>query len=134
MDRTLAALYGSADGPARGGSRRRAGLGGSAPQVARWLGDVRTYFPTPVVQVMQRDAIDRLGIASLLLEPEMLAAVEPDVHLVGTLLSLAKAMPDEARERAGAEQGDEGAAARAADLWSGHVASPRISWAGSQTN
>lgn len=100
MDRTLAALYGSPDGPAPGGSRRRAGLGGSAPQVARWLGDVRTYFPTPVVQVMQRDAIDRLGIASLLLEPEMLAAVEPDVHLVGTLLSLAKAMPDEARETA----------------------------------
>ncbi|GAA1505189.1 VWA domain-containing protein [Streptomyces synnematoformans] len=100
MDRTLAALYGSPDAPARGGGRRQAGLGGSAPQVARWLGDVRTYFPTPVVQVMQRDAIDRLGIASLLLEPEMLAAVEPDVHLVGTLLSLAKAMPDEARETA----------------------------------
>lgn len=100
MDRTLAALYGSPDAPARGGGRRQAGLGASAPQVARWLGDVRTYFPTPVVQVMQRDAIDRLGIASLLLEPEMLAAVEPDVHLVGTLLSLAKAMPDEARETA----------------------------------
>ncbi|AKH86950.1 von Willebrand factor A [Streptomyces sp. CNQ-509] len=99
MDQVLAALYGGAEQPGRSG-RRRAGLGGSAPQVARWLGDVREYFPTPVVQVMQRDAIDRLGIASLLLEPEMLAAVEPDVHLVGTLLSLAKAMPDEARETA----------------------------------
>lgn len=99
MDRALAALYGRSEEPGRG-TRRKAGLGGSAPQVARWLGDVRTYFPTPVVQVMQRDAIDRLGIASLLLEPEMLAAVEPDVHLVGTLLSLAKAMPDEARETA----------------------------------
>jgi Mg-chelatase subunit ChlD len=52
-----------------------------------------------VVQVMQRDAIDRLGV-SLLLEPEMLEAVEPDVHLVGTLLSLAKAMPETTKETA----------------------------------
>ncbi|WP_257001841.1 VWA domain-containing protein [Streptomyces albidoflavus] len=77
-----------------------AGLGGSAPSVARWLGDIRTYFPGSVVQVMQRDAIDRLGLAALLLEPEMLEAVEADVHLVGTLLSLNKAMPEETKETA----------------------------------
>src|SRR5690606_22725726 len=66
----------------------------SAPRVARWLGDIRTYFPTSVVQVMQRDAVDRLGLTRLLLEPEMLEAVEPDVHLVGTLLSLNRVMPE----------------------------------------
>ncbi|MCW2869518.1 VWA domain-containing protein [Actinacidiphila oryziradicis] len=93
MDRTLGALYGSDSGGGAAASRQ-AGLGGSAPQVARWLGDIRTYFPTSVVQVMQRDAIDRLGLAALLLEPEMLEAVEADVHLVGTLLSLNKAMPE----------------------------------------
>ncbi len=49
---------------------------------------------------MQRDAIDRLGLATLLLEPEMLEAVEADVHLVGTLLSLHHAMPDRTRETA----------------------------------
>lgn len=101
MDAALGALYG-ADG---GGGRKRAGersagLGGSAPHVARWLGDIRTYFPTSVVQVMQRDAIQRLGLSALLLEPEMLEAVEPDVHLVGTLLSLNKAMPETTRETA----------------------------------
>ncbi|NUU20499.1 MAG: VWA domain-containing protein, partial [Streptomycetaceae bacterium] len=79
---------------------RGAGLGGSAPQVARWLGDIREYFPSSVVQLMQRDAIDRLGLSSLLLEPEMLEAVEADVHLVGTLLSLNKAMPETTRETA----------------------------------
>ncbi|MEU6340517.1 VWA domain-containing protein [Streptomyces sp. NPDC046977] len=104
MDRTLEALYGSgprAEGgtPARGGPRS-AGLGGSAPQVARWLGDIRGYFPSSVVQVMQRDAIDRLGLSALLLEPEMLEAVEADVHLVGTLLSLSKAMPETTKETA----------------------------------
>ncbi|MEU1861290.1 VWA domain-containing protein [Streptomyces gardneri] len=101
MDRALAELYGRAPRGADGRGRDRSGgLGGSAPSVARWLGDIRTYFPSSVVQVMQRDAIDRLGLAALLLEPEMLEAVEADVHLVGTLLSLDKAMPETTRETA----------------------------------
>ncbi|WP_055590390.1 VWA domain-containing protein [Streptacidiphilus griseoplanus] len=109
MDRALAALYRGGQGTApagtgRGGTRS-AGLGGSAPQVARWLGDIREYFPTPVVQLMQQDAIDRLGLSRLLLEPEMLAAVEPDVHLVGTLLSLRHALPETTRETARAVVG-----------------------------
>jgi Mg-chelatase subunit ChlD len=62
--------------------------------VARWLGDIRTYFPSSVVQVLQRDAVERLGLNQFLLEPELLEAVEPDVHLVGTLLSLAHVMPE----------------------------------------
>ena len=99
MDRTLAAVYapGAAGG---GGGSRSGGLGGSAPQVARWLGDIRSYFPTSVVQVMQQDAIERLGLTRLLMEPEMLEAVEPDVHLVGTLISLGKALPETTRETA----------------------------------
>lgn len=108
MDRALEAVYGGdghggGSGGARGGGRpggRSGGLGASAPHVSRWLGDIRTYFPSSVVQVMQRDAIDRLGLSSLLLEPEMLEAVEPDVHLVGTLLSLNRAMPETSRETA----------------------------------
>ncbi|MFD8794801.1 VWA domain-containing protein [Streptomyces vinaceus] len=105
MDAALSALYGRDGGNGRSGRQakggeRSAGLGGSAPHVARWLGDIRTYFPGSVVQIMQRDAIERLGLASLLLEPEMLEAVEPDVHLVGTLLSLHKAMPETTRETA----------------------------------
>ncbi|MFI6576662.1 VWA domain-containing protein [Nocardiopsis sp. NPDC050513] len=100
MDGALEALYNRSDAPAGSSGRRSAGLGGSAPRVARWLGDIREYFPTPVVQVMQQDAMERLGLHQLLLEPEMMAAVEPDVHLVGTLLSLNRVMPDEARESA----------------------------------
>ncbi|MYX97710.1 VWA domain-containing protein [Streptomyces sp. SID486] len=99
MDAALAALYGRSD-KTQPGRDRSAGLGASAPSVARWLGDIRGYFPSSVVQVMQRDAIDRMGLASLLLEPEMLEAVEADVHLVGTLLSLHKAMPETTRETA----------------------------------
>ncbi|SDH47342.1 VWA domain-containing protein [Nonomuraea jiangxiensis] len=80
--------------------KREGGLGASAPRVARWLGDIRTYFPSTVVQVMQKDAIEKLNLTRLLLEPEMLEAVEPDVHLVGTLLALNRVMPDQARESA----------------------------------
>ncbi|MFI6119868.1 VWA domain-containing protein [Streptomyces sp. NPDC051064] len=101
MDGALTALYDGGRKPGgRVGAERSAGLGASAPSVARWLGDIRTYFPASVVQVMQRDAIDRLGLSALLVEPEMLEAVEPDVHLVGTLLSLGKAMPETTRETA----------------------------------
>lgn len=98
MDGALSTLYDS-DPPAASGPRS-AGLQGSAPRVARWLGDIRTYFPSSVVEVMQRDAIERLNLTQLLLEPELLEAVEPDVHLVGTLLSLNRVMPETTRSTA----------------------------------
>src|SRR6476661_5088134 len=104
MDAALEALYGSGGdrdtGRGAGRSSGRGGLGGSAPKVARWLGDIRTFFPSTVVQVMQKDAIERLDLTRLLLEPEMLEAVEPDVHLVGTILSLQQVMPERAKESA----------------------------------
>jgi Mg-chelatase subunit ChlD len=93
VDAALAALYDQGRSGTRDG-RRSAGLGASAPTVARWLGDIRTYFPVSVVQVMQRDAMERLNLRQLLLEPEMLESIQPDVHLVGTLLSLNAIMPE----------------------------------------
>jgi Mg-chelatase subunit ChlD len=49
---------------------------------------------------MQRDAVDRLNLTQLLLEPELLASVQPDVHLVGTLLSLNHVIPETTRQTA----------------------------------
>jgi Mg-chelatase subunit ChlD len=101
VDAALAALYdanASGGGDPAQGAPRGAGLNASAPRVARWLGDIRTYFPSSVVQVMQADAIERLNLTRLLLEPEMLQAVEPDVHLVGTLLSLGRVMPEQTKQ------------------------------------
>ena len=96
MDRVLAALYASADGC----GERSAGLGSSAPGVTRWLGDIRKYFPSPVVRVMQKDALERLGLQQMLPEPEMLEAVEPDVHLVATLISLGRVIPEGTKDSA----------------------------------
>lgn len=91
MDRALETLY-DAD--------RQGGLRDSAPAIARWLGDIRKYFPVDVVRVMQRDAIDRLKLEKLLLQPETLLAVEPDVSLVAALLELSHVMPAKTRETA----------------------------------
>jgi Mg-chelatase subunit ChlD len=95
VDRALSALY---EQPAAGD--RKAGLGSSSPHVARWLGDIREFFPSSVVRVMQQDAMDRLGLRQLLLEPEMLETIEPDVHLVADLLSLAGTMKGKSKETA----------------------------------
>jgi Mg-chelatase subunit ChlD len=104
VDRALAALYDAdrsgPDGSPRSGVSRAGGLGASAPSVARWLGDIRSYFPSSVVQVVQRDAVERLDLTRLLLEPELLEAVEPDVHLVGTLLSLSHVLPQQTKDTA----------------------------------
>jgi Mg-chelatase subunit ChlD len=101
MDQALQALYGSGSGEAATrGSERRGGLGSSAPSVARWLGDIRSYFPSAVVRVMQRDALERLDLQRMLLEPEMLEAVEPDVHLVSTLIALRSVIPNRTRDTA----------------------------------
>lgn len=98
IDAALAAVY---DAPPAGrGGRRAGGLGSSSPGVSRWLGDIRRFFPTSVVQVVQRDAIERLRLQRLLLEPEMLASIEPDVHLVAMLLELGRLLPDTARSTA----------------------------------
>ena len=91
MDNTLQALY---------DSERSAGLGSSSPNVSRWLGDIRTYFPSSAVKVMQQDALERLNLTQLLTEPEILENVEADVHLVATLLSLSKVIPEKTRATA----------------------------------
>lgn len=91
LDRSLQAVY---------DSDRRGGVGSSAPKVSRWLGDIREFFPQTVVQVIQRDAIKRLHLDSLLTEKEMLATVVPDVHLVATLMSLSHAIPEKNKEMA----------------------------------
>ncbi|MDQ0073764.1 Mg-chelatase subunit ChlD [Variovorax boronicumulans] len=93
IDQALAALY-EADGRrGLGQGGQRGGRGDSAPSVARWLGDIRKYFPSQVVQVMQRDAMERLNLRQMLLQPEMLESAQPDVHLVANLVALASVIP-----------------------------------------
>ena len=96
MDQALAALYEEDSKLAS----RRGGRGNSSPSVSRWLGDIRKYFPSQVVQVMQRDAMERLNLRDLLLQPEMLENVQPDVHLVADLISLGSVIPQNTKATA----------------------------------
>jgi len=91
VDKTLSALY---------DSERKGGLGASSPNVSRWLGDIRTFFPNTVVQVMQQDALKRLNLTQMLFEKEMLENVEADVHLVATLMTLSRVIPDKTKDTA----------------------------------
>jgi hypothetical protein len=99
MDEALAAIY-DETGEQRGPGQRQAGLGGSAPRLNKWLGDIRNYFKEDVVSVIQQDAIERKGLKQLLFEPEMLKNVQPNVQLVGTLLSLKGQIPERTKETA----------------------------------
>lgn len=91
MDRALQALY---------DSDRKGGLGSSAPNVSRWLGDIREYFPSSVVQILQRDAIERLDMTRMLMEPEILDSLQPDVHLIADLISMSAVIPAKTRDTA----------------------------------
>ena len=92
----LSALYGSDNS----NNKSRGSLGRSAPKVSKWLGDIREFFPTPVVQVVQKDAFERLGLKEMLMEPEFLLAIEADVHLIADLISLRSIMPEKTIETA----------------------------------
>ncbi len=95
IDAALTALYG-----AEGTQNRKGGLGGSALKVSRWLGDIRQYFPSSIVKIMQQDALERLGLRQMLLEPELLETVQPDVKLVASLISLSNVIPTHTKETA----------------------------------
>ncbi|MDZ7878545.1 MAG: VWA domain-containing protein [Saprospiraceae bacterium] len=106
MDAALGALYeferkqkfdykNPEDGSKKGGTEW------SNPNVARWLGDIRKYFPQSVVQVIQSDALKQPELQrKLMLEPEVLAQATPDVHLVATLMELGKMIPSKTKDTA----------------------------------
>lgn len=98
MDAALAAIYNRGEEGKSG--RKGAGLGASAPNLAKWLTDVRTFFPEDVVSVIQSDAIERKGLTKLLFEPETLKNVKPDMAMVGTLLALKGQIPEKSKETA----------------------------------
>ncbi|TIR22454.1 MAG: VWA domain-containing protein [Mesorhizobium sp.] len=99
LSAALDALYGDGSGDTAGDPRkRRGGLGRSAPRVAQWMGDIRSFFPEQVVQVVQKDAFERLNLKQMLMEPEFLKAIEADVNLVADLISLRSAMPDKTKD------------------------------------
>lgn len=80
---------------------KKVGRGASQPNIARWLGDIRQYFPQSVVQVIQNDALKQPELQrKLMFEPEILAQATPDIHLLATLMELGKMIPEKTKDTA----------------------------------
>jgi Mg-chelatase subunit ChlD len=92
LDGALELVYGEEKG--RGGAQA------SLPNIPRWLGDVRRYFPGDVVAMVQKDAIERRGLHQLLFEKETLPKLEKNVELAATIVALQGLIPDEVKETA----------------------------------
>lgn len=108
MDEALDALYAEQDpeiskkewaGPKTVGPHGST-KGRSMPRVARWLDQIRAFFPRDVVVLLQHDAIERKGMKELLFEPEILAKVEPSLDLASAVLSLKNLVPEHAKAAA----------------------------------
>ena len=102
MDRALAALYEferKRKFDYRYPNDKKGGSGASQPSIARWLGDIRNYFPQSVVQIMQNDALKEKELKNkLMLESEILEQATPDVYQVATLMELGKLIPSKTRD------------------------------------
>jgi Mg-chelatase subunit ChlD len=75
-------------------------FGKPAPDVARWLEEVRTHFPGASAEIMERDALRDRRFRNLLLQPDFLEHVQPDVTLAARLLELSHALPEESKAAA----------------------------------
>lgn len=100
MDGALSAIYGGPGEGFSGGSGPTGGRGPSSPVISKWLGDLRSLFDPEIVAVVQNDAIERKGLKQLLLEPELLEGLEPDLNLASTLLMLKDQIPKKSKESA----------------------------------
>lgn len=76
----------------------RAGNGYSVPKISKWLGDIRKLFDKDIVQIIQNDAIERKGMKQLLLEPEVICNMTPDISLACTLLTLKNQVPERSKQ------------------------------------
>ena len=101
MDGALSAIYGGpGEGFGNNGPSGGAGRGPSSPVISKWLGDLRSLFDPEIVAVVQNDAIERKGLKQLLLEPELLEGLEPDLNMASTLLMLKDQIPKKSKESA----------------------------------
>ncbi|HYF52284.1 MAG TPA: VWA domain-containing protein [Planctomycetota bacterium] len=106
LDEALEAIYGGDEiekdeweGDPKIG-RHGSAKGRTMPRVAKWLDQIRSFFPKDVVVLLQKDAIERKGLKQLLFEPEVMANVEPSMDLAATVLAMKNMVPEKAKSAA----------------------------------
>jgi hypothetical protein len=104
LDEALEAIYSGdelerdeweSDAPGHGAVKGR-----TFPKVAKWLDQIRSFFPKDVVVLLQKDAIERRGLKELLFEPEVMANIEPSLDLAATVLAMKNMVPEKAKSAA----------------------------------
>ena len=91
MDQALGAIY---DNTSQGGfGTPGIGRGPSMPVISKWLGDIRSIFDKELVSIIQGDAMERCGLKQMMLEPEILEKLEPDLNLASMILTLKDQIP-----------------------------------------
>lgn len=98
MDAALEWLYGRDDGSgedkaARG--ERGADLSDSVLSVPEWINSVHRLFPREVIERLERDAVERYGIAEIVTNPAVLERIEPSVGLLRAVLQTCHLMNPE---------------------------------------
>ncbi|BCW96892.1 MAG: VWA domain-containing protein [Fimbriimonadales bacterium] len=92
LDDALSFVYDSRD--------RFGGTGDSRPYIPQWLEQMRALFNQSTLAMVQRDAFEHTGLAELLLQPEVIPQLQPDVRLAATILSFKDQIPDEVKQTA----------------------------------
>ncbi len=90
-DEALAFLYDREEAPLDAGRRGATPTEGATDDPSRlaaprWLDDVHRLFPREAALRLERDAVERYGLLSLLEDPDVLARVEPSPTLLRAVL------------------------------------------------
>lgn len=88
-------LLDSAYGDGKGNT---GGFGRSVPKVRKWLEGIRRHFSPEIVSLLQRDALERQNAKEMLLEPELLEQMEPNIQLVANILELQDLLPEASKK------------------------------------
>ena len=95
MDKALEEIYSSKRFGELGGN---AGKTDAMPKASQWMGDIRSLFDKDIVKIIQQDAIERCGLKQLLLEPEVLEQMEPNIELASTILAIRSHVPEKSKD------------------------------------
>lgn len=67
--------------------RKGSPTGAFAMRVPTWINKIKTLFPKEIVEILQKDAINKYGITEILTDPEVLERIEPNLDMVKLILS-----------------------------------------------
>ncbi|WP_291278343.1 VWA domain-containing protein [Galactobacter sp.] len=79
----------------RGGAGQTGGAGASTLSTPEWIGAVHRLFPTPTIERLERDAVERFRIDDLVTNPEVLRRIEPNQAMLRAVLTTKHLMNQE---------------------------------------